>query len=186
MKEDLDLYEVDQEKVEEILISLLGVVDRPLPSLTHAEKEIFILCKSNPEIQKYFEFEEHYYGAYSQVLEETLDEPLFYEDAFQIEKDGIHLTRQGKKLYTEILDKYKDNEEFKVLLIALKLIREVYDKLSTEELIFLLYFTYPECGKYSNVYESLIEDKQKRKNLTNNLYRKGIITERRYEELLAI
>lgn len=186
MKEDQELYEEDQEKVEEILISLLGVVDRPLPTITHAEKEIFILCKSNPEIQKYFEFEEHYYGAYSQVLEETLEEPLFYEDAFQLENDGIHLTRHGKKLYNDILQKYKDDEEFKVLIIALKLIREVYDKLSTEELIFLLYFTYPECGKYSNVYESLLENKQKRVSLSKNLYRKGIITERRYEELLAI
>ena len=69
------------------------------------------------------------------------------------------------------------------MLSALKLIRQIYDKLSTEELLFLIYIEYPEFADNSKVYNSIIKDPNKRKEILNRLKSKGIISEERYKEL---
>ena len=88
--------------IEKYIILLLGVVDRPVPSIWHVEKELFILSKSNPKIQQFFEFEKHYNGPYSQVLKEVVEEPLYYEGAFALNENGLYLTTSGKRIFEHV------------------------------------------------------------------------------------
>jgi hypothetical protein len=173
--------------VEEYVVSLLGVVDKPLPTIWHLQKEFFILTKMNPKAQELFHFVRHYEGPYSEVLQESYREPLCYENAFDTNNKGeIILTEQGKKIFYDIKSKYSDNPKFNNLLQSLKLIREIYDKLSKDELLFLVYLTYPGFIERSNVYERLVKNEQRRKQILNNLLKKGVITFDRYEELISI
>jgi hypothetical protein len=41
--------ELTKKELETLLILLLGSKDDPIPSLEHAEAELFVLLKSNPE-----------------------------------------------------------------------------------------------------------------------------------------
>ena len=173
--------------VEEYIVSLLGVADKPLPSVWHLQKEFFILTKMNPNIQKLLNFASHYEGPYSEVLQESYREPMCYEDAFVTNKnDEIILTEQGKKTFDEIKNKFANNPKFTQFLQSLKLLREIYDKLSKEELLFLMYLTYPSFIEYSNVYERLVKNEQRRKRICDSLLKKGVITLDRYEELISL
>ena len=171
--------------IEKYIILLLGVVDRPVPSIWHVEKELFILSKSNPKIQQFFEFEKHYNGPYSQVLKEVVEEPLYYEGAFALNENGLYLTTSGKRIFKHLIEENKSDKKFVELINALKLIRDLYDKLSVEELLFLIYVTYPEYTKFSNISDKLLKNKEKRKQLSKSLLRKGIVTEKRYKELVT-
>jgi len=172
--------------VEEYVVSLLGVADNPLPSIWHLQKEFFILTKINPKAQQLFNFVKHYEGPYSDVLQESYREPICYEDAFDTNRNGeIILTEQGKKTFDEIKREHYGNPKFDQLLRSLKLIREIYDKLSKEELLFIMYLTYPEFIEYSNIYERLVKNEQRRKRICDSLLKKGLITSDRYEELIS-
>jgi hypothetical protein len=173
--------------VEEYIVSILGVEDKPLPSVWHLQKEFFILTRMNPNVQKLLNFVSHYEGPYSQILQESYKEPMCYEEAFETDKnDEITLTKQGKKTFDEIKKKYSDNPKFTQFLQSLKLVREIYDKLSKEELLFLMYLTYPSFKEYSNIYERLVKNVARRKRICDNLLKKGVITLDRYEELISL
>jgi hypothetical protein len=172
--------------VEEYVVSLLSTQEKPVPTIWHLQKEFFILTKMNPKAQQLFNFVKHYEGPYSQVLQDSVRDPMCYEEAFAIKGNGeIYLTNQGKETFKEIRDKYGSDEKFVHFMRSLKLIREIYEKLTKEELLFLIYVTYPEYVEFSNIYSRLVENKEKKKQLSENLLKKGLITRDRYEELVA-
>jgi hypothetical protein len=179
MKDDDEL-----EVIEKYILLLLGVVDRPIPSFTHLEKEMFMLSKCFPIIQEYFNFEAFHYGAYSQALQEAVEEPFYYENAFKIEGSKISLSDVGKIEFKNIVREGQSDKYASELLSALKLIRELYDKLSVNELLFLIYNTYPESAKFSSVSDKYLKDRTLRERYAKGLLNKGIISKDRYNELV--
>jgi len=179
MKDDDEL-----EVIEKYIILLLGVVDRPIPSFTHLEKEMFILSKCFPIIQEYFNFEEYHYGAYSLALQETVEEPFYFEDAFKIEGNKISLSDGGKKEFKKIVQEGRSDKYASELLSALNLIRELYDKLSVDELLFMIYNTYPESAKFSSVSDKYLKNLKFRGRYAKSLLNKGVISQERYNELV--
>lgn len=172
--------------VEEYVVSLLGVEDRAVPTIWHLQKEFFILTKMHPKAQRLFNFVKHYEGPYSQVLQDSVKEPMYYEEAFVSRGNSeIYLTNEGRKTFCELKGKYSDDEKFAQILNSLKLIRDIYDKLSKEELLFLIYVTYPEFVEFSNAYDKIVKNVERRNQLSQNLLKKGLITQGRYEELTA-
>jgi len=178
-----------QEKVDEIeaieryLILLLGVVDRPIPSKEHLQKELFILSRANPRISEILKFDRHYKGPYSQEIDELIKSPSYYGGAFSVDKKGLCcLTEKGKKIYENLVRSHCEDERFKALLAAMKMVRELYDKLSVDELLFLIYVSYPEYRERSIFFEKLLSRK---KELAESLLRKGLITKKKFEELLS-
>lgn len=172
--------------VEEYIVSLLGVEDRPVPTIWHLQKEFFILTKMRPKAQRLFNFVKHYEGPYSQVLQDSAKEPMYFEDSFISKGNGeIYLTTQGRKTFEEIKEKYSNTEKFSQVLNSLKLIRDIYEKLSKEELLFLIYVTYPEFVEFSSAYDKLVKNTQRRIQLLESLLKKGLVTKGRYEELIA-
>jgi len=177
---------MDEKLKEEFIILLLGSVDEPIPSLWHVQKEMFIFSRLNPRVQDLFQFKRHYNGAFSLILSEILEEPMYYEHTYSYDSKigGYYLLNNGKKRYNEILIQNKNNKKFLKMLNALKLIRKLYDKLSNDELLFLMYITYKEFVELSNKYDQLVENNQKRLELASSIYKKGLVTKRRYEELI--
>jgi hypothetical protein len=167
---------------EDFIILLLGAKDKPIPTMWHIQKELFILSKVNPKIQQLFEFQPHYEGPYSDRLRNQLEEPLYYNNPYTYDsKIGYFLLSEGKKRYNELLKNYSDIK-LKQLLNGFKLIRTLYDKLSKDELLFLMYITYPnEFIELSNIYEKL---EKKRNELVHNIYKKGLFTEKKLNELI--
>jgi hypothetical protein len=172
--------------VEEYIVSLLGIDEKSCPTDWHLQKEIFIFTKMNPKANQLFNFVKHYEGPYSQVLQESVKDPMFYEDAFIISNNGeICLSAQGKEAFQEIRRRYTNDSKYSHLLHSFKLLREIYERLSKEELLFLVYITYPDYTEFSNVSDRLIKDPRKRAQLSENLRKKGVITEERYKELIS-
>lgn len=147
---------------------------------------MFILTKTNPILQDLFNFEPYHYGPYSQVLQDLAEEPFYFEEAYNFDDKGrIYITEEGKDEFNEILEENKGNKDFEELINALKLIRDFYDRLTVDELLLLIYVTYPDFTEYSSVSNRLLKNRKKRKFLSESLLKKGLITRKRYEELLG-
>lgn len=174
-------------EAENYIVLLLGVKDDPVPSLWHLQKEMFMISRAVPKVKDFFDFEKHYNGPYSATIQEIVQEPLYYDDAWEIRhRNSVRLTKSGKSLFKKIIATYQDNKKFSDLLKTIKLTREIYDKLTKDELLFLIYQTYPEYIGGSNIYDELVLDEEKRIRLAGSLRTKGLITDKRYNELKGI
>ncbi|MDE0525003.1 MAG: hypothetical protein OXI27_00155 [Thaumarchaeota archaeon] len=172
------------EESERYIALLLGVKDKPIPSMWHLQKEMFIASRAVPKINEIFGFEKHYHGPYSQTLQEVTEEPLHLDNVYKVRQDGtVSITQSGKDYFNKIVDQHKGNKRFASLLQALRLTRNVYDKLGWEELLFLIYMTYPDYADVSNIYDELVGNRENRDRLANSLFSKGLVTEERYSEL---
>ena len=169
------------EVVERYIILLIGADNNPVPSIWHIQKELFILSQVNPKAQDFLKFEKHYNGAYSQVIQELIQEPVNFDDAIDISKQGFLLTEKGKGIFDEITSKNK-TERFIQFLSSIKLIRRTYDKLAVDELLLLMYVTYPSFTELSNISNALLEGATKKK-LLGRLLEKKILSEQRYAEI---
>lgn len=169
--------------VENYIILLLGIVDRPVPSILHLEKEMFILSRVNPVVARFISFIRHYKGPYSDVLKDIIDDPLYYKNAYKVVNGRIELTPEGKKIFEEIVKANEKDERFQQFLATLKMIRELYDRLSDEELLLLVYITYPEFRESSDTSDRLLSQR-KREEIARKLLKKGLITEKRYREIV--
>jgi len=176
-----ELYD-SVDAMERYLILYLGSVDRPSKSFWHLHYEMFVMSKANSKMQEHFYFMKSYHGPYCMDLEDLIESFAYYPDAFEwLPYKNIGLTPNGKELYNKILEFYKDNEKFKIFLSMIKMTRELYDKLTKEQIRLLIFDTYPEM-----LYESTISKKihDNRLVLSKRLKKRGLITEKRYEELI--
>jgi hypothetical protein len=167
---------------EELAILLLGIKDKPIPTPFHLHKELFILSKVVPKLKDILIFDNHYMGAYSLEVEElVVDNLLYYKDAITKHGQQIYLSERGKEYFRQLYEEYSKDKKFVRVISIMKLIRELYDRLSIEEFALLLYDRYPE----TKVASTLIRDIKGRKHeIIEGLKKKGYITEERYEELL--
>jgi uncharacterized protein YwgA len=173
------------EQREKYIILLLGASEKPCPTMWHVQKELFILSKVNPKLQELFRFEKHYQGPYSQVLQDLVHEPAHHGDAYTYDNRGYYLTAYGRVVFDGIVEQYENNENFGRIFKALQLIRQMYDPLSKDELLFLVYTTYPEYTELSSEYERLVGDKRNRKRMADTLLHRGLVTKERYNELIG-
>jgi hypothetical protein len=179
MQKELNEFEI----IERYMILILGVVDRSIPSREHLQKELFILSKAYPKASGFLKFKKHHKGPFSSEISELIDKPAYYVNAFSVDKRGrCSLTEKGKEIYEQIVKENSEDPQFKELLAAMKLIRELYDKLSKDELLFLMYVTFPEFRKRSIYFDKLLA---KKKKLAKSLLKKGLITEKRFKELAS-
>ena len=174
------------EQSEKLIILLLGARAFPIPSFAHLQKEMFMLSKTYPKVDEVFNFQKHLLGVYSQTLQALAEEPYYFAGAYTFDANGIRLTREGREVFEKMMRESKNNFVFQNVISSAKLIRTLYDKLSDDELLFLMYITYPEFTELSSVYEQLVRNKGSRVRILEDLRRKGTITQERYEELSAM
>lgn len=171
------------ELVEKYAILTLGVKKDPIPSDVHIQKELFILTNVKPDLQEHFNFEKHYLGPFSRVLNNIILAPVFVRNAFAIKKNKISLQVNGLLEYQNILCNYSEKPGFINLISIMSCIREIYDRLTSQELLFLIYETYPKFTEFSDKSDSLLKNAVVRHRIINNLFSKGVITEARFHEL---
>ncbi len=164
------------EEAEKKLILLLGLEEKPVNEL-FIQKELFLLTQSIEELNNVFEFKKHYHGPFSEVIHDSLDDPLYFQNSFIKLGNKFSLTQEGKELFEKI-----SNQEKEELLILIKFIREVYEKLDEDELLFIIYCSYPEFMEKSDKCKFLFNKDIKLKTI-NSILKKGLISEQKAEEL---
>ena len=65
-----------------------------------------------------------------------------------------------------------------------KMIRDLYDRLTTDELLLLVYHTYPEYKLKSKKSEELLSP-QNKSRIAKQLLSKGLITLKKYHEIVG-
>jgi len=176
--------------LEHLILLLLGANDQKI-SILHLEKEAFFLWNFHPDIKKFMGFISHYRGPYSEEIEQIIKNPFNLINCWTyipptrydtLSGGYVDLTPHGRREYQRLYAASSVNPQMVPILAAMKMVRELYDKLSLEELLLLIYDTYPEYQKKSNVFDDIQKSK---KRLAGNLVKKGYIDEDRYEDLMA-
>ena len=171
--------------LEDLIILLLGSSPNPMPSRGHLQKEMFMLAKANPKLGPLIGFESHYNGPYSPRLQEASFEPFHRAGAYKVDGAGrLSLTEEGKRIFDKKVSDAGPQSKLADLLIVAEMIRMLYDKLSVDELLFLIYKTYPEETEHSNI-RGYFKDDSVRRRLADSLLKKEMITPGRRDELIA-
>lgn len=182
--DDVDLK---QKGLENFILLVLGMSDRKI-SLLHLEKEVFLLWNFHKKIKPYLKFIKHYRGPFSKEIQETVLNPMYLEGHWiyispsdKLSGGYVQLTLKGKMEYKRLFEKIQKNDEMLHLLAGIKMVRELYDKLSLEELLLLIYDTYPEYIERSDVWNDI---KKKKSQLAASLKKKGVVSDERYCSLV--
>lgn len=172
-----------QELVERYLLLLLGVKEVAMPSALHLQKEMFLFSNFKETLKEDLNFKKHYYGPFSQIIEESIKSPTYLSEVFEFSGEKVSLSKEGKIEFNRMMKENKGKEEFDIILSGLTLIRNIYDKLSGEELLFIIYSTYSEYTEFSKISDDLLKNVSNKNRILDNLLAKGVITQERYEEL---
>ncbi|MDI9394461.1 MAG: hypothetical protein QM426_03150 [Euryarchaeota archaeon] len=180
---------IKQKGLESLILLVIGASSRPI-SLLHLQKETFLLWNYRPYMKEFLNFISHYRGPFSSEVEKVVLYPFYLDGCWSYEPPlkndylsggYVKLTPKGAEKYRDLLQKAQKNENLILLLTGIQAVRELYDKLSLEELLLLIYDTYPEYKLRSSVSESIFH---KRKLLAQEIYKKGFIDEERMESLI--
>ncbi|MBE0522243.1 MAG: hypothetical protein IBX39_08290 [Candidatus Methanoperedenaceae archaeon] len=181
---------IKQKGLENLILLIIGASDRPISHL-HLQKETFLLWNFHPYMKDFLDFIEHYRGPFSSEVRKIIIHPLYLDGCWnytppkkQDELSGgyVKITPKGKEIYNKLFQNAKKNESLSVLLSGIGIIRELYDKLSLEELLLLIYDTYPEYKLKSNVSDSIFKKKDV---LAKGIYKKGFIDNERMGSLIS-
>jgi hypothetical protein len=169
-------YDEEETFRKKLLALLLSGADKPITSKINFQKELFLLIKAMPQFETIFDFMPHRLGPYSNSAEHVVENN---PELFVADNKGIYLSDEGQR-FSSTVQKEMRPENFERLIQSIEFIRSVYDHLTDDEFMFLVYMTYGYTEK-SDRFDALLK---KRKQLADSLLRKKIITHQRYGELL--
>jgi hypothetical protein len=174
--------------LEKFILLTLGAVDRPI-SILHLEKEVFLLWNFHPDIRQYLNFVKHYKGPFSQEISKIVHHPFYLEGCWEYvppQKSNdlgggfVGLTQSGRIEYQRMYSAAKNKESLLPLLSGINIVRNLYDNLSYEELLLLIYDTYPEYTEFSKVSKEI---ERKKIYIAQKLLKDGIIGTERFDEM---
>ena len=180
-----------QKGIENLIVLILGASDRKQLSMLHLEKESFLLWNFHPGIKAFIDFIKHYHGPYSVEIKETVEKPMYCIECWHYIRPGkgdrltggyVQLTQKGIREHNRLVRKLMKDPDLRQLFSAIKIVRRLYDELSPEELLLLIYSTYPEYIKMSDVYKEIAS---KRESLSYGLMKRGLIDQKRLESLVG-
>lgn len=171
-------YEEKQEASKKIILLLLEGSEKPVKTLVHFQKELFLLTVSFRKLNELLDFKSSNYGVYSDIANSVLENNV--GEVFDITPKGIAINEKGRKQATETLNEMNAEKKEKMMR-TIRIIRSLYDRLTAEELEFLIYEAYGYKEK-SLDYKKLDAH---RAELSCQLLRKGAISKQRYHELLG-
>jgi len=186
MEKNIDI-DRKQKGLENFILLVLGMADREL-SLLHLEKEVFLLWNFDKKLRDSLQFIKHYRGPFSKEIQETIQNPLYLEDCWiyispkdKLSGGYVKLTPAGRQEYKRLLERVQKNDDLIHLLAGIKMVRELYDKLTLEELLLLIYDTYPDYIEKSEVWKDIAK---KKSQLAISLKKKGVASDDRYISLI--
>jgi hypothetical protein len=93
------------------------------------------------------------------------------------------LTEKGREEYNILVRDVIKDPQLSPLLSAINMVRDLYDEFSPEELLLLVYDTYPEYKEYSDV-SYIIENRKE--TLAKSMLKRGLIDDERFNELIGL
>ena len=176
----------ERKAIEYLILVFLGVKNAPV-TLTHLQKEIFLLWNFDSRMKDFIRFIKHKMGPYSPELSMIVKNPKYlqnswvYIESTNMKGGKVCLTTDGHKKAKEIIDEMTSDDKLRTFLTGIKLTRELYEKLTVQELLLLIYEAYPEFKIYSTVLEDI---KNKKELYAMRILKKGIIDEKKYDEII--
>ena len=167
--------------VEQYILMFLGVCADPIPSELHFQKELFIFRNYNKDASELLGFVKRFDGPYSKEVSRALDSPVHLLGAWKRSDNGIALSPEGGKAFKELVSLFNGVERFSMLLESIKMIRRMYDRLSRDELLLLVFLTYPDYMEESSYSADIYARKD---TLASSLHSRGLITDGRYNEII--
>lgn len=186
----MDDPDVEQKGLENLILLILGEDNTKL-SVLHLEKEAFLLWNFNSDVKPFLDFIKYYRGPFSREIHETIRHPVFCIKCWEYippnKKDKlsggyIKLTQKGVGEYRKLYQELKNIDKVFHLLTGIKMVRRLYDKLTLEELLLLIYDSYPEYTEKSIVYDNITKRKEK---LSKGLLKKGVIDTERFQSIVT-
>jgi len=185
-------WEAKREAQERLILLVLGVAPNQKISMLHLEKEVFLLWNFHPMIKDFINFVAYFRGPYSSEIIDVIKAPYYLTECWEYHPPSkgdnlsggfVTLTRKGLTEYKKYYSQMLEVKELHSLLAGIKIVRTTYDDLSEEELLLLVYDTYPSFRTRSTVAKEIFE---KRDIITDKLIKRGIISEEKGEYLRNI
>ena len=125
--------------------------NEPIPSATHLQKEIFLLCRRSPFIEKgdIYHFEPLWYGPFSRELSGDL---TAFQSRGKISFDELRLTEEGFKTAASVWNNLTDFEKQQILDV-----KTTFNYLSLTDLLDTVYSRYPKFTKRSALKKEVVE-----------------------------
>lgn len=166
----------NQEVRERLILLLLGTSASGRHSMLQIQKEFFYLWRSSERIRPLIRFIAHYRGPYSEGLKDTIINPMYLENLWdyyppssrdKLTGGYIQINANGKKEFDRFMSaiKEKKNEDLIQLIAAMRLLHDLYDNLSNEEFLLLVYIN-PDNRDFiekSEIYDSIVNPEVKDK-----------------------
>ena len=186
---DIDSSEVeeiieDMSELQKIMVILLYSNDEePIIGKTKfdkelkLQKEVFLVSQNIPEIGKESSFDADYYGPYSETVAEEF-KGLALDDVVQDNQTSIRLLPLGKGIAKELIKEYN-----KKILDIVSDFKKLLNNMSQEEILTLIYTSFPDYTEESVVKEDVMKNRIK---LAIQLYKKGKISLERASEIAGL
>jgi hypothetical protein len=183
-----------QKGLENFILLVIGAnndPNKPL-SLLHLHKEVFLIWNYHPSIQAFLQFIKHRKGPYSPDIEKIALHPFHLKSCWEysppkkwdkISGGFLVLTEKGREEYNILVRDVIKDPQLSPLLSAINMVRDLYDEFSPEELLLLVYDTYPEYKEYSDV-SYIIENRKE--TLAKSMLKRGLIDDERFNELIGL
>jgi uncharacterized protein YwgA len=169
MKNDT-VFEEEFTLLEKTILVLLYLKEKsPIFGKLRLQKMIFLISQDFEKLRDELDFEPHRYGMYDQTIDDMV-EGLELDGFVTVDENNnkITLTQKGIEKAKEILKEFSEKE-----IETIEEVKELFEDLTEDEILALLYFKFPEFAKYS---EKLGEITRKRKELAISLYKKGKVS----------
>jgi len=150
-----------------ILLLLKEKNSEPVKGKLWLQKEMFLILSNLDKLRNFIDFEPYFFGPHSESVEVNLEQ-LVKSGLVKFEGNKIVLTPLGKEVANFLAGK-TSRENLEIVREA----KELLNDLSKDELLALIYFTFPEMAKESLEIQHV---KKRRKELALKLYRKGKVS----------
>ncbi|HOW29597.1 MAG TPA: UPF0175 family protein [archaeon] len=175
---EIDDYLGDLSELQKYIILLLASNNNvPIRGDVWFQKELFLIAKNLKNIDEEASFCSDMYGPYSENADNQLEE-LELDDV--IKKDGskIAITNYGKEIAKKI-----ESNIAKPILNMISDFKILLNDLDNEEVLAIIYFTFPDYTDESLVIANIKKD---RKEIAIRLYKKDKISLQKASEIAGI
>ena len=143
--------------------------DKTIHGSLRLHKILFMVSRGVPELLEDDSYSPHEFGPFSEDVEESVIGFLEMENLidvkhpdnsiveYKLTPDGAHIAR---RVFDDMSSGGRDN---------IKRVYDLFDGLTSDEILFIVYFMYPETSKYSRVVEKIRSNKLR---LARSIYKK--------------
>jgi uncharacterized protein YwgA len=125
--------------------------NEPIPSVTHLQKEIFLLCRRTPfaDMKDIYHFEPLWYGPFSKELSGDLTD---FRLRGVISFDELRLTSEGFKIAASVWNDLTYDEKQQIFDV-----KDSFNYMSLTELLNTVYSMYPKFTKRSALKKEVVD-----------------------------